>query len=113
MRAVRLVALVALAGAILYLGLVAWNTWRVNTSLNAAVDDARSLRAALATGNQGRVDMALAALQDDSTTARDHADGPTWSSLTHLPVLGDDARGVRLVSDVIHQLSHHGLRPLT
>ena len=91
---------------------VGWLAWRVNSDLNAAVDDAERLQTALEAGDDAGVDEALDDLQDHSTSAADRTDGLTWSVLTHIPHYGDDAEGVRLVSDVIADLSNDGIEPL-
>ena len=99
---------VALVGALW----VGWLAWRVNTDLNASVSDVERLQAALEDGDDAGVDEALEDLQDHSASAADRTDGLTWSVLTHLPHYGDDAEGVRLVSDVIADLSNDGIEPL-
>src|SRR6478735_9083368 len=90
----------------------AWQAWQVNKDLRAAVDDAADLESALDSGDQQAIDASLADLQEHSTAAADRTDGASWSVLTHLPQVGDDARGVRLVSDVVADLSNDGLAPL-
>lgn len=102
-----LMGIVVLVGA--WLG---WQAWQVNKDLSAAVDDAHRLQSALEDGKSADIDSSLAALRDHSGSAASRTDGVGWSLLTHLPSLGDDARGVRLVSDVVSDLSEGGLQPL-
>lgn len=101
------VGLLLLAGA-----WAGWQAWQVSRDLNAAVDDARALRSAVEAGDQTRIDTELARLQEHSSAAADRTSGSTWSVLTRLPVLGDDADGVALTSDVVADLSNDGLEPL-
>ncbi|MEP9363469.1 DUF4012 domain-containing protein [Nocardioides sp. CN2-186] len=89
-----------------------WQVFQVNRDLNAAVDDASALRTAVVDGNDQQTDAALASLKQHSSAAASRADGHTWSLLTHLPVFGDDARGVQVVSDVAADLSRDGVEPL-
>jgi hypothetical protein len=91
---------------------VGWSAWHVNRDLSAAADDASRLQAAVSTGDNRVADDALARLQVHSSGAARRTGGPTWSVLARLPVVGDDARGVRLVSDVLFDLSENGIEPL-
>ncbi|MBZ5738486.1 DUF4012 domain-containing protein [Nocardioides mangrovi] len=106
-----------IVGAIIGLGVLfaAWAGWRayqVNQSLNAAIDDASRLQRAVLNDDQSGQDAALADLQDDSARADELTGGPTWSVLSVLPVVGDDADGVRTVSSVAADLADHGIEPL-
>ncbi|WP_122818808.1 DUF4012 domain-containing protein [Nocardioides pantholopis] len=89
-----------------------WQAWRVNDDLTAAVADADSLQSAARSGDQEQLDSSLASLRQNSRAAADRTSGLTWSVLSHLPVFGDDARGVRVASDVIADLGDRGLEPL-
>lgn len=102
-----------LVGAVLLVaGWCAWQAWQVNRDLSAAADDAARLQAAVSDGNGDAADAALAQLQAHSTSAADRTDGPTWSAFTHLPRYGDDATGVRVVSETLASLSNDGIEPL-
>lgn len=90
----------------------AWQAWQVNRDLQDAVDHADAFQAAVEAGDFAAVDTELAALQDASAAAADGTAGATWSFLATLPVVGDDARGVRLSSEVVRDLSEDGLEPL-
>lgn len=105
--------LLVLTGIVVLVGAwLGWQAWQVNKDLSAAVDDAHRLESALEDGNSAEIDASLAALRDHSGSAASRTDGVGWSVLTHLPSVGDDARGVRLVSDVVSDLSEDGLQPL-
>src|SRR3954451_12199810 len=104
----------AVIGVLLVLGVAwaAWQTWHVNKSLSAAADDARTLQAALSAGDQSGVDQSLDRLKIHAGDADDRTSGPIWSLMTHAPVYGDDASGVRVVSSVLDDLTSQGFAQL-
>lgn len=105
--------IVALVGVVLLLAAwLGWQAWQVNRDLRAAVSDAGELQTALEDGDRAAIDASLAELQAHSSGAAERTDGVSWSVLTHLPGVGDDAEGVRVVSDVVADLSNDGLVPL-
>jgi hypothetical protein len=112
-RRTRLAVLVLLVGLVVAGVWVAWQAWHVSHDLNDAADAAGDLQAAVVAADQPRVDAALARLKVASGSAADRTDGPTWAVLRHLPVVGDDAQGVALVSDVLDDLSTQGLAPVS
>ncbi|GAA4740167.1 DUF4012 domain-containing protein [Nocardioides endophyticus] len=103
---------IVLGAALLVAAWVGWTAFRVNQDLTASVGDATTLRSALESGNDATVDAALADLKQHSGDAADRTGGITWKVLQHLPLLGDDARGVAVVSSVIDDLSGDGIAPL-
>ena len=106
-------AIVGLAVVILLLGgYAAWQAHHVQSALSAATDDAARLQQAVESGNTTGIDRAMADLRDHSRSARASTDGWVWSLATHLPAYGDDARGVRVASRVVAQLSENGLSSL-
>lgn len=102
---------VATLGALIAL-LVGWQALKVNESLQRTVEDATDLRTALESADQPQIEEELAALQQSSTEASDRTNSWQWAVLTALPAIGDDATGVRVVSEVIDDLSENGLEPL-
>jgi len=104
--------------ALAFLGLVAagawlgWQAWQVSKDLSAAVGAAERLQQAVSDDDQTVIDRELATLRDRISDASERTDGASWSILTKLPVYGDDARGVQLVSDVIQDLSEDGIEPI-
>jgi hypothetical protein len=112
-RRARLAVLVLLVGIVVAGVWVAWQAWQVGHDLNDAAEAAGDLQAAVVAADQPRVDDALARLKVASGSAADRTDGPTWAVLRHLPVVGDDAQGVALVSDVLDDLSTQGLAPVS
>ncbi|CAM3267115.1 DUF4012 domain-containing protein [Nocardioides dubius] len=103
--ALVLVALVAV-------GYSAWRAQQVRDDLFAARDAALLLRQAVVDGDQQAADAALTELTEHSDLAREGTSGPTWRVLGVLPVVGDDAEGVKVVAEVLADLAHDGLRPL-
>lgn len=90
----------------------AWTGFRayqVQRSLAASVADAKDLRSAVADQDLEALPALLAELQDDSGEAARRTNGLSWRALGVLPVVGDDADGVRTISNVVHDLSVGGL----
>ncbi|WP_067438093.1 DUF4012 domain-containing protein [Nocardioides jensenii] len=102
-------ALVVVLAFVAYAG---WRVWQVRSDLTAAQNDATRLRSALTAGDQSAAESALADLKEHSTSAAERTDGPLWSTFGVLPLFGDDADGVKVVSDVLADLSEKGLPPL-
>src|SRR4051812_10967976 len=101
MRSTSRTVLPVLAGLLILMSAwLAWQAWQVNRDLNSAADDATTLRAAVQGGDEAAADQALSSLQDHSAAAADRTSGVAWSALARLPMVGDDADGVRLVSRV-------------
>lgn len=86
--------------------------YQVNQDLADSVDAVRALQRAVESGDSRAADAAYADLKQSSGSAADRTGGPTWSLLEHLPSLGDDARGVAVVSGVVDDLSRHGIESL-
>jgi hypothetical protein len=99
---------IAIAGA----AWAGWQVWQVNKELSAAVSDASTLESAVQSGDDSGARKALADLSAHTDSAADRTRGLTWSVLARTPWFGDDAAGVRLVSDVINDLARDGIAPL-
>lgn len=82
-----------------------WLVWQLNKSLSSAAADAKSLRSAITAGDDAKIDGSLAALREHATRAADLSGSPVWTVLTKVPVFGDDATGVRVVSQVARDVS--------
>ncbi len=89
-----------------------WTAYQVNRDLTAAVDDASTLRAAVGAADDVAMRSALDDLRDHSVAAAERTDGLTWAVLTKLPVVGDDAVGVEVVSAVARDLADGGVEEL-
>lgn len=101
--------LVVLVAAAAWVG---WTAYQVNRSLNAVVDDAEMVQTAVEDADADRARAALADLQEHSRQAADRTSGITWRALGALPVIGDDADGIALASDVVAGLGADGVDPL-
>ncbi|MSZ76996.1 MAG: DUF4012 domain-containing protein [Actinobacteria bacterium] len=97
---------------VLLIAWVGWQVWQVKSDLEAAKSAASVVRDAV---DARDLETARAAVQDlgvRSNDARERTDGMTWSALTHLPVFGDDAHAVRVLSDVLDDLAAQVADPL-
>ncbi|MBI2242462.1 MAG: DUF4012 domain-containing protein [Nocardioides sp.] len=104
--AVLLLLLVATA---LWIG---WQGYHALRDLEAAEASADDLRDSLTNDEPTGRDQAIADLQDSARSARERTDGPIWGALTHLPIVGDDVRGVRAISSSLDTLATDAIPPL-
>lgn len=109
---VRRLVLAALALVLLGAGWLAWRAWHVREDLVAASASATALRTALTDGDQTAADRELATLQQHASAAAEGTDTAIWSVAEHLPVVGDDATAVAVVSSAMADLSRDGLPPI-
>lgn len=98
-----LVILVAYAG---------WLLWEASHNLKAAAADASTIKAAALGDDPGKVSAAIDDFGDHAHSAARATGSPVWGLMTHLPVFGDDARGVRTASTVADDLSRAALSEL-
>lgn len=91
---------------------VGYRGWQVQQALSDTTSAASALQHAVTSDDPQGQDRALTALRSSAGDARRLTDGVTWSMLTHAPVVGDDARGVQVVADVVDQLGKDGVEPL-
>jgi hypothetical protein len=98
-------------GAVLVLAVIyaGWLVWQVDRHLSAAADAAHALTMAVDEGNSDAVARRLDRFATEAHTAQHRTDSPMWGLITHLPVIGDDARGIRLVSGVAADLGSGSL----
>jgi hypothetical protein len=78
----------------------------VSDQLTAASQAATQFRAAVTSGDDKATQQALDQLRASSAAAEDDTSGFVWKALGHVPVYGDDARGVAVVSRVVDNLAH-------
>lgn len=102
-RGARLLLAGVLAGLLTLAVLVAWQSYRVASTLATVAEDADSAREAIRGGDG--IDASVAALQSSASEAANAVNDWRWSLVTRLPWVGDDASGVRLVADVVSDLS--------
>lgn len=104
-----------LALALVVLALAAWSgwvAWQVNKDLSEAVDRTNAIRDAVTEGDSAAVELELAELQSASHAAAEGTSGLTWTVLSALPLIGDDAEAVEVSSNVLADLSDDGVEPL-
>lgn len=94
---------------VLYVGVLAW---RAERALTSTANDAQTLKTAVLTGDPARIDGAVRRFESDAHHADRLTGGPTWSVLTHLPLLSADAHGVRTVAEVADGLGSGGVSEL-
>lgn len=112
-RTVRRSVITVVLGLLVLIGLYAgWLAWQVSKDLTAAADDAQALKAAVQAGDDATTQEALDDLRAHSAGAADGVGSPIWSVMTKVPVVGDDAAGVRVVSEVVSDLAHNGIGDL-
>lgn len=107
-RSIALAALVVVAG----LAWVAWSGYQVQRDLRDAEAAAQQLRAALESDDAVARDAAVDDLAEHAGSARGRTDGPVWGALTVLPVVGDDADAVRVISRSLDEVTRGGVEPL-
>jgi hypothetical protein len=93
-------------------GYTAWLAWRVEGDLSDAQSSVTRLQTALQDDDPSARDGAIARLQDASADAQSHTSGAWWGSLTHLPMVGDDATGIRALSRSLATIADDGVEPL-
>jgi hypothetical protein len=98
-RRVILGVLVLLLLAVAY---SAWQAWRVERDLKRAEASGNQLVDAVRDKDPQAREQALSDFLLSSKSAHDGTDGAWWGGLTHLPIVGDDAEGVRSLSESLN-----------
>jgi hypothetical protein len=109
----RLLWTLPIALLVLVVGYTAWLVWQVQADLRDAEDSASRLQSALSSGDRDARDQAVDDLRTASKSATSRTDGAWWGSLTHLPLVGDDATGVRVLSRSLDTVTEDAVDPLT
>ncbi|MFC6286339.1 DUF4012 domain-containing protein [Nocardioides sp. GCM10027113] len=109
-RLLWIVPVVLLLGAAGYSG---WLAWQVKGDLEAARAAATDVEATLQDGPRRERDQALDDLREATSRAHDRTDGAWWGAMTLVPVVGDDAEGVRALTASLDLLASDGAAPLT
>jgi hypothetical protein len=109
-RRVFAVLLVLVAVALAY---TAWLVLQVRGDLTDAERAADRLRSSLHAEDDTARNQAISDFQTSAADAADHTDGAWWSLLTHAPLVGDDAAGVRALSSSLDTIGSEGVAPLT
>ena len=82
-----------------------------NALLDAS-DHARTLQQQITDGDAKPAAATLEDLQESTHDARTHTDGPLWSALGVVPLVGYSVDATRVVSESLDDISHHGLPPI-
>ena len=107
-RAIAALAIVLLAALIF----TAWQVWRVERDLSRAQSSGQRLIDATQSKDRAARNQALSEFLLASKAANNHTTGPLWSVLTHVPVFGDDAEGVRALTQSLDTVAARGVEPL-
>lgn len=101
-------------GAVLVLlgGWALWVALGASRDLGEVDEQARAMRDALVQGDAAGARSALAAYQEAADSADDTTHGATWSVFGALPLVGDDAKGVATVAEVLADVGRDGLTPV-
>lgn len=89
-----------------------WLMWSTRQDLAHAQERAEVLRAALVRGDAETARSAMKEYQDAVESAESHTSGPFWWAFQRVPFLGDDAKSVAVVSEVLADIGRDGLPPI-
>jgi hypothetical protein len=96
-----------LLGVVLVLGVyLGYRAVQVRGDLADVNRDATVLSGAVVDGDNEKSKAALDRLQHDTQRAADHTGGLSWRLLEQFPIVGDDAHGASVVSEVANDLAH-------
>ncbi|GAA4820490.1 DUF4012 domain-containing protein [Nocardioides caeni] len=106
----------SLVGGLSLLGLAllwcAWTVWATAQDLREVEEEAQILRAALVRGDVDGARETLGRYREAADSAAGRTSGPTWAVFEHVPVLGDDAEAIAIVSGVLSDVGRDGLEPV-
>ena len=106
--------LMCVAGIILAAGLFTlWQVRQVQGDLDRARSNVALLQIAIDERDVQARDDAIANLQNYAESAADRTDGLWWGAMTWMPFLGDDAEGIRALSDSLATVAEDGVEPLS
>ncbi|MSZ78051.1 MAG: DUF4012 domain-containing protein [Actinobacteria bacterium] len=108
MRSLSVLVLLVLS----VLGWATFEAFRAKADLLEAQAALQEIKIALDQDDAVAVDRAIDHLADVAGSAADRTGGLLWSGITHLPLVGDDARGVRSASESLSVIADDGLSPL-
>jgi hypothetical protein len=108
-RRVLVVLVVLVAAAIAY---TVWLLLQVRGDFADAERAADRLQASFHDQDLAKRDAAIKDFQQSVGDAADHTDGVWWSMLTYVPLVGDDAGGVRALSRSLDTVAQDGVEPM-
>jgi hypothetical protein len=102
------------AGIIVAAGLFTlWQVRQVQGDLDRARSSVTLLQIAIDERDTEARDDAIANLQSYADSAADRTGGLWWGALTWAPFIGDDAEGIRALSESLAAVTEDGIRPLS
>lgn len=104
------------AALIVLVAIVAYSAWlvlQVRSDLRGAETSARDLQAAIEDSDDEAREAQLRSFQDSADSAAAHTDGAWWGAFTYLPLVGDDAEGIRALSTSLDLVATDGVGPLS
>jgi hypothetical protein len=108
----RLIWSLPIALLVVAIGYTVWLVWQVQGDLRDVDDSASRLQSALGGSDRSARDQAVEDLRTASESANSRTSGAWWGSLTHLPLVGDDATGVRALSRSVAIITKDAVGPL-
>ena len=105
-RLSRRQTILAAIGALIVLVVIwfGWTVVHVASLLSTAADDGGRIKALVAAGKFDELPGAVDQFRKDAVRASSAVHGVSWSFLSHVPILGSDARGVRTAADVARRI---------
>jgi hypothetical protein len=94
------------------IGYAGWLLWDAAHHLKAAAGEASAIKAAALGDDPAEITSTIHDFGAHAHSAANATDSPVWGLMTHLPVFGDDARGLRTASRVADDLSRGALAEL-
>jgi len=91
---------------------MAWQLYGLQRDLSRAEQAADRLRSAIDGDDRASQEKAIADLQDSASSASGRASAFWYDPLTVLPIVGDDAHGVQVLSTTLSDVVDDGVDPL-
>ncbi|MEH1015754.1 DUF4012 domain-containing protein [Micromonospora sp. CPCC 206060] len=112
LRRILLAGLVVTSVLLLTAGWVGYRGWRAHGHLTSAAAMTRQLGGEVFDGDRDRAHRTLAALQEQTASARSATADPGWWLGAHVPYSGDDLAAVRDVAVAVDDLARHAFPAL-
>lgn len=107
-----LVLLSVAALTVAAVAITVWQSYAVLRDLTRAEASVSAIRTAIGEGDVAARDRAISDLQAAATRAESRTDGAWWGMLTHAPLVGDDAEGLRILTRTLSLVSTDGVAPV-
>jgi hypothetical protein len=107
----RVIPALALA-LVLAIGWSVWLAVQTARDLRDAQTSVDRIQAAIKAQDSTARELAITELQNSAASAKDRTDGVWWSAMTLTPFVGDDASGVRSLSESLDLVAAQAIGPL-